>query len=206
MRAYMRDQFPFLGVPKPERAAALKPVLDRLVATGHPFDEALVLDLWALPEREYQYAACNYINRHNDQLTPEHLPLIERCVINKSWWDTTDSLFGVAGDIVGRFPEATSQMEAWSTDQNFWMRRLAILHQLRFKARTDQARLFRFIVANAEDDEFFIRKAIGWALRTYSATDPQAVVTFVNTHGELSNLSRREALKAIHRKAARRSA
>jgi 3-methyladenine DNA glycosylase AlkD len=202
MSAYMRDQFPFLGIPTPARVKAVKTAFQERGLLKAPLDSSLVLELWALPEREYQYAACDYVSWRSKTLGLEHLDLLEHCVTVKSWWDTVDSLDQAAGEIALRHPEGVMRLEAWAVHDDFWLRRLAIQHQLAYKAKTDQERLFRFILANADDTEFFIRKSIGWALREYSYTNPEAVQRFVLEHPELSNLSKREALKAINREQA----
>jgi 3-methyladenine DNA glycosylase AlkD len=201
MSAYMRDQFPFLGIPSPMRKKLVKAALLEAGALKKPIDENLVLELWACPEREFQYAACDYLAWQRKKLEPEHLELLEKLFLEKSWWDSVDSLVHNIGVISLKFPETMPILERWAKTDNFWLRRAAILHQLGLKTKTDETRLFKFILENAHDTEFFIRKAIGWALREYSYTNPEAVKTFVFEHQkELSNLSKREALKALERK------
>jgi len=196
MSAYMRDQFPFLGIPGPERSA-----LERTVfRTVGPLDEsALALAaraLWALPEREYQYAACALLARNNKRLAPEFIAVARELVTTKSWWDTVDTLAShVVGGIIRHHREAQQEMDLWIESPDHWVARTALLHQLRFKGETDAARLFRYCELRAADKEFFIRKAIGWALREYSKTDADAVRAFVAGHeATLSGLSKREAL------------
>jgi 3-methyladenine DNA glycosylase AlkD len=118
-------------------------------------------------------------------------------MVEKSWWDSIDALTGqVVGPLVLRFPELKKEMDRCSRHPNFWLRRSAILHQLAYKDQTDPERLFGYCLNNAANPEFFIRKAIGWALRQYAHTDPQAVYNFVDNHRDrLSPLSIREALK-----------
>jgi 3-methyladenine DNA glycosylase AlkD len=201
MSAYMRDQFPFLGIPSPERKKLVKVALLETGSLKKPFDENLVLELWALPEREYQYAACQYLENFRKRLELQHLDLLERLVLTKSWWDSVDSLVHNVGAISLKSPESIPMLERWAQTENFWLRRASILHQLGLKGKTDEPRLFKFILENAHDSEFFIRKAIGWALREYSYVNPEAVQNFVLEHQkELSNLSKREALKALERK------
>jgi 3-methyladenine DNA glycosylase AlkD len=201
MSAYMRNQYPFLGIPSPTRKILTKSALLETGALKKPFDENLVLELWALPEREYQYVACHYFERFRKKLEVQHLALLERLILEKSWWDTVDSLVHNVGAISLKFPESIPTLERWVQTENFWLRRAAILHQLGLKTKTDESRLFKFILENAHDSEFFIRKAIGWALREYSYTNPEAVKSFVLEHqNELSNLSKREALKGLERK------
>jgi 3-methyladenine DNA glycosylase AlkD len=201
MSAYMRDQFPFLGIPSPMRKKMVRAALLETEALKKPIDENLVLELWSMPEREYQYAACDYLAWQRKKLEAKHLDLLENIILEKSWWDSIDSLVHNVGAISLKFPETVPILERWAKSENFWLRRAAILHQLGLKAKTDQSRLFKFILENANDTEFFIRKAIGWALREYSYVNPEAVKNFVLEHqNALSNLSKREALKAIERK------
>ncbi len=201
MIAYMRDQFGFLGIPSPERKRLTKAAFLETGILKKPFDEILVLELWACPKREYQYVACDYLERFRKKLEVQHLDLLEKLILEKSWWDTVDSLVHNVGAISLKYPESIAILERWAQTKNFWLRRAAILHQLGLKSKTDESRLFKFILENAHDTEFFIRKAIGWALREYSYTNPEAVKTFVLEHqNKLSNLSKREALKALERK------
>ena len=203
MAKYMRDQFAFLGIPSPERKALTREVFRALGLLKEPIDAELVRALWALPSREYQYVAVDYLDRQRKKLQPAHADLIEHCVTHKSWWDTIDSLSHAAGALVQLHPVCLDRVEAWSTAEHFWLRRIAILHQLGFKRDTNQERLFRYVLLNAHDKEFFIRKAIGWALREYSYVSPDSVKAFVRDHErEFSGLSRREALKALERREA----
>ncbi len=200
MSAYMRNQFPFLGIVSPKRKLLTKTAFLETGALKKPFDETLVLELWASPEREYQYVACDYLECFRKKLELQHLDLLERLVLTKSWWDTVDSLVHNVGAIGLKYPESTPILERWAQTENFWLRRAAILHQLGLKSKTDESKLFKFILENAHDSEFFIRKAIGWALREYSYVNPEAVKNFVLEHQhELSSLSKREALKALER-------
>jgi 3-methyladenine DNA glycosylase AlkD len=198
-RAYMRDQFPFLGMLTAHRRA-----LSRQVLAGVPRPSAdelrtVALACWELPEREYQYFAADWLVRHAAVLTPEFLPTVRHLITTKSWWDTVDALASrVVGAIVARHPSAVSTMDSWLVDDNLWLARTAILHQLTYRDRTDLDRLFRYCLARADHRDFFIRKAIGWALRQYAWTDPEPVRAFVEQHrAVLSPLSVREALKNL---------
>jgi 3-methyladenine DNA glycosylase AlkD len=111
MSAYMRDQFPFLGIPSPARKILTKTALLETGILKNPFDENLVLELWALPEREYQYVACHYLERFRKKLELEHLDLLERLILEKSWWDTVDSLVHNVGAISLKFPESIPILE-----------------------------------------------------------------------------------------------
>jgi 3-methyladenine DNA glycosylase AlkD len=199
MKAYMRDQFPFVGLKQAEQARLSRQILD---GTGRPTEAeltAVARGCWKLPEREYQYFAVAYLRRWVPALpaSPAFLTVVEPLITTRSWWDTIDALAQhVVGSLVAMYPELAATMDEWVHRDNFWLARTAILHQCRYRDRTDTERLFTYCLARAGDKEFFIRKSIGWALREYSKTDGTAVRAFVDQHaGELSPLSQREALK-----------
>jgi 3-methyladenine DNA glycosylase AlkD len=197
MSAYMRDQFPFLGLPSPVLTA-----LVRAAALPKPTEAELneqALFLWAQPEREFQYVACGQLRRHIKVCGPDFLDVARQLIVTKSWWDTVDTLAShTVGPLVRKHTELLATMDAWIGEQNMWLARTAILHQLGYKDSTDADRLFRYCVAQAGHPDFFIRKAIGWALREYSKADPEAVREFVRAHETvLSGLSKREALRLI---------
>jgi 3-methyladenine DNA glycosylase AlkD len=199
MRAYMRDQFPFLGIPTPARRR-----LDRRILAGlpRPVEAELregALACWALREREYQYFGCDWLRANAGVCTPAFLSTARTLITTRSWWDTVDALADrLVGTIVANHPVAVSTMEEWLVDDDIWLARAAILHQLAYRDRTDADRLFRYCLARADHRDFFIRKAIGWALRQYARTDPAAVRSFVDTNRDrLSALSIREATKHL---------
>jgi len=175
MRAYMRDQFAFLGIPSPKRVA-----LSRTAIAGLPRPTAGDLDAiahscWQRDEREYQYFAIWYLRRHIKELPAEFIDTARALIVTRSWWDTVDDLAqNVVGPVVRTHGLATT-MDQWIDEPDLWLARTAILHQTRYKAATDADRLFRYCERRATDSEFFIRKAIGWALREHSRTDPAAV-------------------------------
>lgn len=202
MAAYMRDQFAFFGIPTPDRRR-----LDRDVVAGWPppAEADLVViatECWARPEREVQYFACDYLIRHVKRASPAFLDETRTLITTKSWWDTVDALASkIVGPLVLRYPQLVPVMDRWIDDENLWLARAAILHQLSYGPATDPERLFRHCLARAADTNFFIRKAIGWALRQYSKTDGRAVCSFVDDHAAaLSPLSRREAVAWIDRR------
>jgi 3-methyladenine DNA glycosylase AlkD len=201
MGAYMRNQFEFLGLATPARRALSREVLAGTAAPDQDELGAVVLACWELPEREYQYFACDLLAAHARTLSPQFLPTVRHLVTTKSWWDTVDALAAaVVGRIVAGYPAAVATMDQWLVDPNLWLNRTAILHQLTGKQDTDTERLFRYCLAQAGHRDFFIRKAIGWALRQYAWTDPAAVHRFVTAHAaELSPLSIREATKNFSR-------
>jgi len=199
MKKYMRNQFEFLGIKTPVRTALMKefikehglPLLDEL--------DAVARELWSLPQREFQYTANGLIGRLQKNLDPDFISTLEYLVVTKSWWDTVDAL---AGDTIGvhfkRFPKVREKyLKKWRKSDNFWLRRTAILFQLNYKDETDFDLLCGIIRENLGSDEFFINKAIGWALRQYAWTNPAPVKKFVKATKRLSPLSQREALKNI---------
>jgi len=197
MAAYLRDQFPFLGLPTPERTALQRAALAGL---RRPSDAADVLDaadgLWSLAAREYQYAACGIVDRHARLLTPATIGRVERLLTTKAWWDTVDSLRRPLGVLVLAHPELEALVREWNASNDRWLVRTSIIVQLGFKQRTDADFLFEMCANRATDPEFFVRKAIGWALRDVARHHPDWVRRFVTTH-DLSPLSRREALKHL---------
>lgn len=199
MKKYMRDQFEYLGIKTPVRVALQKefikengtPPLDKL--------DLISRDLWNLPQREFQYAAISFLGKLENKLEPEFITTLEYLLITKSWWDTVDT---IAGNTVGthfkRFPAVKEKyLRKWRKSDNFWLRRTTLLFQLGYKKETDFKLLCETIRENLGSDEFFINKAIGWALRQYAWTDPKPVKKFVKDTKELHPLSRREALKNI---------
>jgi 3-methyladenine DNA glycosylase AlkD len=197
--AYMRDQFVYLGITSPRQRELDKQVLAGLATPTEADLAAVALGCWRRPEREYQYFACSYLRRYVKVGSPALLETVRSLIITRSWWDTVDTLAAnVVGPLVSNHPALRATMDAWSTDDNLWLVRTAILHQLRYRSATDPDRLFRYCDAQAGHGDFFIRKAIGWALREYARTDPDAVRTFVATHRDrLSGLSVREASKHL---------
>ncbi|GLZ78898.1 hypothetical protein Afil01_37050 [Actinorhabdospora filicis] len=197
MAAYMRDLFPFLGLPTPIRRSASRPLLAETKSWPEAGLAALARACWALPEREYQYFATDVLVKRARALSPAFVPVLHELVTAKSWWDTVDALASrVAGPLVAAHPELAAVMDEWIGEEDFWLARIAILHQLTYKGDTDTARLFAYCERRKGDTEFFIRKAIGWALREYAKTDPDAVREYVK-RANLPGLSRREALKNI---------
>ncbi|HEY7175814.1 MAG TPA: DNA alkylation repair protein [Micromonosporaceae bacterium] len=199
MVAYMRHQFAYLGIGAPEQR-----VLSRTVVAGLPSPTAadlrdIALACWALDEREYQYFAARLLRRHVRACSAGFLDTVRVLITTKPWWDTVDELaVHVVGPLVARFGDLATTMDAWSADADMWLVRTAILHQLRYRDKTDSERLFRYSASQAGHRDFFVRKAIGWALREYAKTDAEAVRAFVDAHREsLSGLSIREALRNV---------
>ena len=196
MAAYMKNRFPFCGVPKPEQARCMKPYFKESKKLKIDWD---FVDLcWQKDYREAQYAGIDYLLLHKAELTTEDLPRLQRMVTEKSWWDTVDNIDGMIGELVLKDPVLKEEMRRWAASDNLWLRRVAIDHQQRLKEKTDAALLEEIIVMNLGDSEFFINKAIGWSLREYSKSDPAWVRGFLERHGEaLAPLSLREAKKYL---------
>ncbi|WP_300708956.1 DNA alkylation repair protein [Limnohabitans sp.] len=200
MKAYMLDQFEFLGIRAGPRREALKGLM-KFTGTA---DELLALAeaLWRLPEREFRYAAIDLLAKHHKRLDVSALPRILQLVQTDPWWDTVDGLAGVVGDILLRAkasqPDAQRHMDACLVHPHLWVRRVAMLHQLGWREQTDPERLLRYALTLAPEKDFFIRKAIGWALRDHARTQPDAVRDFLARHADqLSGLTRREAGKHL---------
>jgi 3-methyladenine DNA glycosylase AlkD len=197
--AYMRDQFPFLGLPAPTQRVLARSVLAGLPAPGEDDLRTVALACWELDEREYQYFACDWLRTHLAVPGPGFLATIRTLITTRSWWDTVDPLATrVVGGLVRRHPELSAEMDAWSGAEDLWLVRTAILHQLHYGAETDTDRLFGYCTRQAGHRDFFVRKAIGWALRQYARTEPGAVSSYVAAHrDQLSPLSVREATKHL---------
>ncbi len=204
MKRYMRDQFEYLGMKGPELSSALD---EFYAARGLPplADlEAVLRDLWALPQREYQYTAVGLLSRFANELPASFIGTLEYLLVTKSWWDTVDTISGgTLGVHFKRFPAIRRRtLGRWRQSDNFWLRRACILFQLGYKSETDFALLCEIICENLGSKEFFINKAIGWSLRQYSRVDAEAVRRFVAST-PLHPLSAREALKWLDRRAMR---
>lgn len=199
MAAYVRGQFRFLGVPTPRRRSSSADV--KAAAKRADADDvvAFARRCWAQPEREFQYVGVDVLCWNVGKLRAEHLVDIEYLISTKSWWDTVDALASwCVGGLVADNPQLVAVMDEWIESEDMWIARSAILHQLRYKSATDTDRLFRYAVRRGGDTEFFIRKALGWSLRQYAHTNPEAIRSFVAAHDPvLSGLTKREALKNI---------
>ncbi|AVZ71794.1 DNA alkylation repair protein [Streptomyces lunaelactis] len=197
--AYMKDIAPFLGLYTAARRDLSRTVLEGTARPDEADCAAIALRCWDLPEREYQYFAVDYLRRHVKRCSPGFLPVVRHLVVTVPWWDTVDALAShVVGPLVSADPKLKTVMDAWIDDDHLWVARTALLHQLRYKDTTDAERLFDYCLRRADHPDFFIRKAIGWCLREYARTDPDAVRDFVEGAGDrLSPLSVREATKHL---------
>lgn len=202
MAAYLKTEMPFYGVQKPEQKMLyrkLKPMLKELVQTEQDYRD-VVLQLWQLPHREEKYTAI-FVARHcKAWIQPSCLDLYEQLLREGAWWDFVDE---ICINLVGQLhrnhrDEIQPIMDQWIQDPDFWIRRSAILCQLKHKDQTDTEVLFRYCLTCMDETEFFIRKAIGWALREYSKIAPDTVASFLTEHkAKLSGLSYREGAKVL---------
>ncbi|MFD3541050.1 DNA alkylation repair protein [Streptomyces sp. NPDC058662] len=201
MAAYMKNVAPFLGIPAPLRRELSGAVVRGAPEPGEADCAALALGCWRLPEREYQYFAVDYLRRHVPRCSSNLLPVVRRLVVTVPWWDTVDLLAAhTVGPLVAADPALGAVMDEWIEDEDPWIVRTALLHQLRRKGSTDADRLFAHCRRRAGHPDFFVRKAVGWSLREYARTDPDAVRAFVAAEGDrLSPLSAREALRNLPR-------
>jgi len=198
MAKYMKNHFKYLGLKSPIRRELQKQFFKTEELPEAIDVEAIVLELWMKPEREYQYFAMDLLDKMKNKLPKESISLYEKLVTTKSWWDTVDMIAAkLIGNHISKNPELISLTKQWATHEDMWLRRTALLYQLKYKDQTNTKILSKYIEQNTGSNEFFINKAIGWALREYSKTNPQYVFDFIDSHPELSNLSKREALKRI---------
>ncbi len=166
--------------------------------------EAAILGLWRQAAfREERYAAIELLNlpRCSRWIKPRRVPLIEELVVTGAWWDYVDAVAGRAMStmLAAHLRPTKTLLGRWARSDNVWKRRTAILAQLRSKQATDTKLLADVIESSIGEGEFFLRKGIGWALREFSKTDPEWVIEFIAEHGDLSALSRREALRQVER-------
>jgi 3-methyladenine DNA glycosylase AlkD len=202
MQAYMKSTMPYRGVRMPQvRMICKQAFAEHSLASSDEW-QAGVLELWRSAEfREERYAAMELAGhkRYASFRTPTVMPMFEEMIVTGAWWDHVDEAAHHVGRLLRSDPKVMRPMlQAWSTDENLWKRRVAIICQIGFKKDTDLELLYANIEPNLEDRDFFIRKAIGWALRAYAWTDPEEVARYVRAHEtRLSPLSRREALKNI---------
>jgi 3-methyladenine DNA glycosylase AlkD len=201
MQAYAKSSMPYIGVTTPERRAVCREVFAEVDFPSAATWRRAALGLWRGARfREERYCAIDLIGvrRFDRYQNMAALPMYEEMIVTGAWWDYVDAIAGHRlGTLLRRFPrEMRLEMLAWSRSDDLWKRRSAILCQLTFEKDTDLGLLYAVIEPALSSKEFFLRKAIGWALRQYAWTDPQEVRRYVREHeGALSPLSKREALK-----------
>jgi 3-methyladenine DNA glycosylase AlkD len=203
MQAYMKSALPFHGVSSPDCRVIMRDVLAAHELPDRATWRATVLALWDdAGQREERYAALAVAKdrRYAGYRDPRVLPLYRHLVVSGAWWDLVDDVAThLVGPLLLAHPAAVRPtVTAWASDEDRWLRRTAVICQVGAKDRTDLPLLALAVEANLDDRDFFLRKAIGWALRQHARTDPAWVRAFVAAHADrLSGLSRREALKHL---------
>jgi 3-methyladenine DNA glycosylase AlkD len=196
MSAYMQNKFTFLGIQKPLLKEAVKQYLKD--GQKYDLDWHFVSLCWQKDYREAQYVAIDYLNQNIKKLTEDDLPKLKELIIQKSWWETVDSIDAMIGSIVQKNLELEKDMLEWSENENIWLRRVAIDFQQEYKEKTNTELLEQIIKNNLGSNEFFINKAIGWSLRDYSKINQEWVRNFLKKYEDrLSKLSIKEASKYI---------
>ncbi|MFN2120894.1 MAG: DNA alkylation repair protein [Anaerolineales bacterium] len=203
MKRYMRDQFEYLGIKLPVLYQLLRAYRAEQGLPSLTDLDQVVRELWALPQREFQYSATSLLEMFEGALPSGFIRTLEYLIVTKSWWDTVDTISANAvGAHFRRYPTVRARtLVKWRKSGNFWLRRAAILFQLNYKGDTDFGLMCEIIRENLDSKEFFINKAIGWALRQYTRIDPQSVRRFV-AETPLNPLSAREALKWLDKRSA----
>ena len=197
MSKYMRDMFKYYGIPTPMRKAIYKELLKSEKA-NKVIDWELLDKCYEDEYRELQYFVMDYLALMQKNLIYDDVPKIKRYIKMKQWWDTIDGFDRIIGNIAFVDNRINNLMLEWSKDEDFWIRRIAIDHQLCRKEKTNKQLLGQIIVNNFGSKEFFINKAIGWSLREYSKTDPNWVKSFVLKYEDkMDKLSIKEASKYI---------
>lgn len=197
LEKYMRNQFKFYGLHTPDRRSCYKDLLKE-EKSQKVIDWQLLNEAWQEDEREFQYFVCDYLISMQKFLTYDDIFYIEKFARSKQWWDTIDSLIKPIGYLGLRDSRVDDLMRKWSIDPDFWIRRVAIEHQLLRKDKMKTDLLNEILVNNLNSDEFFINKAIGWALRDYSKTDPVWVKNFIHKNSSrMAKLSVKEGSKYL---------
>lgn len=197
MSAYMLNKFKYIGIKTPERRKIFKNFFKEY-KKGEIINWEFINKCWENEYRELQYSAIDYLKEMVKFLTEKDIPKIKKLIVTKSWWDTVDGIDVIVGKTALKYPKINKTLIKWSKDKNIWLRRIAIDHQLLRKEKTNTELLSEIIENNLNDTEFFINKAIGWALRDYSKTNPDWVRNFIEKNKDkMSKLSIKEASKYI---------
>ena len=197
MSKYMLNKFEYIGIKTPERRKIFKNFFSEY-KNEEKIDWEFVNKCWENKYREFQYIAADYLKNMKDKLTINDIPKFKRLILEKSWWDTIDNLDMTIGALALKDSNVNKILLEWSLDENIWLRRTAIDHQLLRKEKTNTELLEKILKNNLGQTEFFINKAIGWALRDYSKTNPEWVKNFIEKNREnMAKLSIKEASKYL---------
>lgn len=199
MKAYLKGQFEFYGIQAPQRKKISASLLNKYTPKSEQELISFITTLWEKPQREFQYSAIEFLKKNRKLLSDHSTDFFTYLVLTKSWWDTIDNLDNqVIGWWLLKYPSKKENfIETWLQSQNMWQQRVCIIHQLLYKQKTDKDLLLKCIVYCIDSNEFFIQKAIGWALRQYAKTNPTWVIHFIDQNPELKPLSVREAKKHL---------
>ena len=197
MSKYMLNKFEYIGIKTPERHKIFKNFFKEY-KNEEKIDWEFVNKCWENKYREFQYVAADYLKNMKDKLTIDDIPKLKQFILKKSWWDTIDNLDMTIGALALKDSNVNKILLEWSIDENIWLRRIAIDHQLLRKEKTNTELLEKILKNNLGQAEFFINKAIGWALRDYSKTNPEWVKNFIEKNKEkMAKLSIKEASKYL---------
>lgn len=197
MSKYMLNKFEYIGIKTPERREIFKNFFKEY-KNEEKIDWEFVNKCWENKYREFQYVAADYLKNKKDKLTIDDIPKFKQLILKKSWWDTIDNLDMTIGALALKDSNVNKILLEWSLDENIWLRRIAIDHQLLRKEKTNTELLEKILKNNLGQNEFFINKAIGWALRDYSKTNPEWVKNFIEKNKEkMAKLSIKEASKYL---------
>ena len=197
MSKYMLNKFEYIGIKTPERRKIFKNFFSEY-KNEEKIDWEFVNKCWENKYREFQYVAADYLKNKKDKLTIDDIPNLKQLILKKSWWDTIDNLDMTIGALALKDSNVNKILLEWSLDENIWLRRIAIDHQLLRKEKTNTELLEKILKNNLGQAEFFINKAIGWALRDYSKTNPEWVKNFIEKNREnMAKLSIKEASKYL---------
>ena len=197
---YMKDIAPFIGVATPERRALVKKIAKEMRTPSSDELGTTARKLWKLSEREYQYCANDLIGIHHSIADKNFLAdHVEYLITTKSWWDTVDGLGSVAVSPLTEKFGCAKLIEKWNKSENMWLIRAAIQHQRGRRYEVDSKLILRYCHEHSDSDEFFIVKAIGWALRDMAKVNPREVRNFLETHPELGRVAVREAERGLGR-------
>ena len=197
MSKYMLNKFEYIGIKTPERRKIFKNFFKEY-KNEEKIDWEFVNKCWENKYREFQYIAADYLKNMKDKLTIDDIPKLKQLILKKSWWDTIDNLDMTIGALALKDSNVNKILLEWSLDENIWLRRIAIDHQLLRKEKTNTELLEKILKNNLGQAEFFINKAIGWALRDYSKTNPEWVKNFIEENKEkMAKLSIKEASKYL---------
>ena len=197
---YMKNIAPFIGISSPNRRSITNKAWQNLsTPTEKELIEAAKF-LWKLPQREFQYAACDLMVKYIEVCTPKTLEQITTLIKSKSWWDSVDLLgTQVISPLTLKFPETRRTINKWNNSKNIWLIRCAIQHQRGHKSKTDVDFVLKICQKHVDNPEFFVAKAIGWALRDFGKINPKKVKDFLKKNPSMSIISKREALKGLNR-------